>query len=38
MKIILSSPNPVTLTWENLTAKVNDKLILDNISGYCQPG
>ena len=28
----------VTLTWDNLTAKVGEKLILDDISGYCQPG
>ncbi len=28
----------VTLIWENVTAKVGDKIILDNISGYCKPG
>lgn len=28
----------VSLTWKNVTAKVGDKRILDDISGYCQPG
>jgi ABC-type multidrug transport system ATPase subunit len=31
-------PNAVTLYWDNLTAKVHDKVILDNVSGYCSPG
>jgi len=31
-------PNAVTLYWDNLTAKAHDKVILDNVSGYCSPG
>jgi ABC-type multidrug transport system ATPase subunit len=31
-------PHPISLTWKNITVQINQKTILNNISGYCTPG
>lgn len=30
--------DPITLTWKNLSAEVNDKSLISNCTGYCKPG
>ena len=30
--------NETTMTWSRVSAKAKDKVILENCSGYCQPG
>ena len=29
---------PITLTWHNIKATVNNNIILHHSSGYCKPG